>query len=327
MKEKKLYFAPMEGVAGYIFRNIYIDFFDDADKFFSPLVVTRPSGIMKNKELRDILPENNEKLVLIPQILANNADGFINASEQMRELGYDEVNLNLGCPSGTVVSKKRGAGFLKYPDELDEFFDRIFSSCNVRISVKTRIGFENPEEIYTLMEIFNKYPIYELVIHPRTRMDMYKNRPNFEMFEYALNNSKNPVCYNGDIKTKSDFDLITGKFDKIESVMIGRGILSNPGLFGEIRKKKAVDKELFKKYHQAVFDKFCEVYEGDTYILFKLKELWNYFSVNFIDADKHIKKIRKARKLTEYVAAVEKIFNDCEFSIYNNKMHTLLSIM
>ena len=132
MAVKKLYFAPMEGVAGYIFRNIYADFFDDADKFFSPFVVTRPSGIMKNKELRDILPENNEKLFLVPQILANNADGFINASKQMRELGYDEVNLNLGCPSGTVVSKKRGAGFLKYPDELDKFLDRIYSECDIK---------------------------------------------------------------------------------------------------------------------------------------------------------------------------------------------------
>lgn len=315
MKEKKLYFAPMEGVAGYIFRNIYVDFFDDADKYFSPFVVTRPSGIMKNKELRDILPENNEKLFLVPQILANNADGFINAAKQMKELGYEEVNLNLGCPSGTVVSKKRGAGFLRYPDELDEFFDRIYSECDVKISVKTRIGFEKSDEIYRLMEIFNKYPIYELIIHPRTRMDMYKNKPDLTMFGYALNESKNPVCYNGDIKTKADFEIIAERFPEIDSVMIGRGILSNPGLFGEIKNKGAIDKEIFKKYHQAVFDKFCEVYDGDTFILFKLKELWAYFANDFNDADKYIKKIRKSKKITEYIAAVEKIFSDCEFAI------------
>lgn len=315
MKEKKLYFAPMEGVAGYIFRNIYVDFFDDADKYFSPFVVTRPSGIMKNKELRDILPENNEKLFLVPQILANNADGFINAAKQMKELGYEEVNLNLGCPSGTVVSKKRGAGFLRYPDELDEFFDRIYNECDVKISVKTRIGFEKSDEIYRLMEIFNKYPIYELIIHPRTRMDMYKNKPDLTMFGYALNESKNPVCYNGDIKTKADFEIIAERFPEIDSVMIGRGILSNPGLFGEIKNKGAIDKEIFKKYHQAVFDKFCEVYDGDTFILFKLKELWAYFANDFNDADKYIKKIRKSKKITEYIAAVEKIFSDCEFAI------------
>ncbi len=315
MKEKKLYFAPMEGVAGYIFRNIYVNFFDDADKYFSPFVVTRPSGIMKNKELRDILPENNEKLFLVPQILANNADGFINAAKQMKELGYEEVNLNLGCPSGTVVSKKRGAGFLRYPDELDEFFDRIYNECDVKISVKTRIGFEKSDEIYRLMEIFNKYPIYELIIHPRTRMDMYKNKPDLTMFGYALNESKNPVCYNGDIKTKADFEMIAERFPEIDSVMIGRGILSNPGLFGEIKNKGAIDKETFKKYHQAVFDKFCEVYDGDTFILFKLKELWAYFANDFNDADKYIKKIRKSKKITEYIAAVEKIFSDCEFAI------------
>lgn len=315
MREKKLYFAPMEGVAGYIFRNIYVDLFDDADKYFSPFVVTRPSGIMKNKELRDILPENNEKLFLVPQILANNADGFINASKQMKELGYDEVNLNLGCPSGTVVSKKRGAGFLRYPDELDEFFDRIYDECDIKISVKTRIGFEKSEEIYRLMEIFNKYPIYELIIHPRTRMDMYKNKPDLEAFEYALNESKNPVCYNGDVKTKADFEMIANRFSKTESVMIGRGILSDPGLFGEIKGKGAIDKEIFKRYHQVIFERFCEVYDGDTFILFKLKELWAYFAADFKDADKYVKKIRKSKKLTEYMAAVENIFNDCEFEV------------
>lgn len=315
MGDKKLYFAPMEGVAGYIFRNIYVDFFDDADKYFSPFVVTRPSGIMKNKELRDILPENNEKLFLVPQILANNADGFINASKQMKELGYDEVNLNLGCPSGTVVSKKRGAGFLRYPEELDKFFDRIYNQCDMKISVKTRIGFEKPQEIYRLMEIFNKYPIYELIIHPRTRMDMYKNKPNLDMFEYALKESKNPVCYNGDIKTKADFEMITQRFPETDSIMIGRGLLSNPGLFGEIKNKGAIDKEIFKRYHQAVFERFCEVYDGDTFILFKLKELWAYFANDFKDADRYVKKIRKSKKLTEYVAAVDKIFNDCEFMI------------
>lgn len=315
MGDKKLYFAPMEGVAGYIFRNIYVDFFDDADKYFSPFVVTRPSGIMKNKELRDILPENNEKLFLVPQILANNADGFINASKQMKELGYNEVNLNLGCPSGTVVSKKRGAGFLRYPEELDEFFDRIYNECDMKISVKTRIGFEKPQEIYRLMEIFNKYPIYELIIHPRTRMDMYKNKPNLDMFEYALKESKNPVCYNGDIKTKADFEMITQRFPETDSVMIGRGLLSNPGLFGEIKNKGAIDKEIFKRYHQAVFERFCEVYDGDTFILFKLKELWAYFANDFKDADRYVKKIRKSKKLTEYVAAVDKIFSDCEFMI------------
>ena len=315
MEKKKLYFAPLEGVAGYIFRNIYADFFDDVDKYFSPFVVTRPSGIMKNKELRDILPENNENISLVPQILANNADGFINAAGQMRELGYNEVNLNLGCPSGTVVSKKRGAGFLRYPEELDEFLDRIYTECDMKISVKTRIGFENPDEIYRLIEIFNKYPVYELIIHPRTRQDMYKNKPNLEMFDYTLNTSKNPVCYNGDIKTKSDYDMITERFPDTDSIMIGRGILANPGLFGQIRGKGAIDKEFFKKYHQAIFDKFCQVYDGDTFILFKLKELWAYFANDFDDADKYVKKIRKAKKLTEYKAAVETLLSRCSFSV------------
>ena len=185
----------------------------------------------------------------------------------------------------------------------------------MKISVKTRIGFENPDEIYRLIEIFNKYPVYELIIHPRTRQDMYKNKPNLEMFDYALNTSKNPVCYNGDIKTKSDYDMITERFPDTDSIMIGRGILANPGLFGQIRGKGAIDKEFFKKYHQVIFDKFCQAYDGDTFILFKLKELWAYFANDFDDADKYVKKIRKAKKLTEYKAAVETLLSRCSFSV------------
>ena len=144
---------------------------------------------------------------------------------------------------------------------------------------------------------------------------MYKNKPNLEMFEYALGESKNPVCYNGDIKKKEDYELIAERFQETDSVMIGRGILSNPGLFGEIKGNGAIDKEIFKKYYQTIFEKYCEVYDGDTFILFKLKELWAYFANDFENADKHLKKIRKSKKITEYEDAVEKLFSDCEFRI------------
>ena len=163
------YFAPMEGLTGYIYRNAHNAFFNNIDKYFSPFIVANQSSSFKTRELNDILPENNQGLVLIPQLLTNNAKDFINTSNKIKQLGYNEINLNLGCPSGTVVSKNRGSGFLSKTEELNVFFEEIFSQATTKISVKTRIGKDQPEEFYNLIEIFNKYPIEELIIHPRTQ--------------------------------------------------------------------------------------------------------------------------------------------------------------
>ena len=165
----------------------------------------------------------------VPQILTNSAEDFIKTAERLQEYGYEEVNLNLGCPSKTVVSKGRGSGFLAEPDRLNAFLEEIFNETPIRISVKTRIGKESPEEWIRLLEIYNQYPMEELIIHPRIQTDFYKNTPNLEMFEYAVKNSKNPLCYNGDICTKEEYETICNRFPEVPSVMIGRGILKNPG--------------------------------------------------------------------------------------------------
>ncbi|MEQ8199412.1 MAG: tRNA-dihydrouridine synthase family protein, partial [Clostridiaceae bacterium] len=196
----KYYLAPMEGITGYIYRNSYEKFFCNIDKYFTPFIVPNRSRSLKTKELRDILPENNKDINnIVPQILTNDSEGFIATAKKLQQLGYKEINLNLGCPSGTVVSKNRGSGFLAQREELDVFLDEIFKMDHMKISIKTRIGKDSPEEFYELIKIYNKYPLEELIIHPRTRNDFYGNKPNLEVFKDALSLSTNPVCYNGDI--------------------------------------------------------------------------------------------------------------------------------
>lgn len=308
----KYYFAPMEGITGYIYRNSYKKFFNNIDKYFTPFIVPNTSRSLKTKELRDILPENNKGINIVPQILTNDSEGFIFTTNKLKQLGYDEINLNLGCPSGTVVSKNRGSGFLSKTDELDKFLEDIFKMDDVKISIKTRIGKDSPEEFYKLIEIYNKYPLEELIIHPRTQKDFYGNKPNLEVFKDALKLSKNEICYNGDIFTKDDYNNLIKDFKDVDKVMLGRGILSNPGLMNEIKNDSFLDKKVLKEFHDEVFNNYRELFNEDKNAIFRMKELWGYMIYIFSDNKKYAKKIKKAQKLESYNDAVSSLFEEQE---------------
>ncbi len=231
----QLYFAPLEGIGGYVYRNAQADFFPKADKYFSPFISPGEKRRLTPRDRRDVAPEHNERIYLVPQILTNQAGLFVETVKELQAFGYGEVNLNLGCPSRTVVTKGRGAGFLGRLEELENFLDEIFEKCDVRISVKTRLGMEDPEEFVHLLEIFNRYPMEELIIHPRVQTDYYNNRPDREMFSYALAQAKIPVVYNGDLFSPSAFSAFHRKFPAVDVVMMGRGVLADPALFGEVR--------------------------------------------------------------------------------------------
>ncbi len=226
----KYYLAPMEGITGYIYRNSYDKFFNNIDKYFTPFIVPNKSRSLKTKELRDVLPENNKGINVVPQILTNDSEGFIITARKLQQLGYNEINLNLGCPAGTVVSKNRGSGFLAKREELDIFLNEIFKIRDMRISIKTRIGKDNPEEFYELIKIYNKYPIEELIIHPRTQKDFYGNKPNLDVFKDAINLSVNPICYNGDIFTTNDYNKLIKNFPKNKNSNVRKRNISESGI-------------------------------------------------------------------------------------------------
>ena len=300
----------MEGLTGYIYRNAHNAFFNKIDKYFSPFIVANQSKGFRTRELNDLLPENNQGLVLIPQLLTNNAKDFIHTSNKIKQLGYNEINLNLGCPSGTVVSKNKGSGFLAKTEELDLFFEEVFSEATTKISVKTRIGKDEPEEFYHLIEIFNKYPIEELIIHPRTQKDFYKNKPNLRIFEDALSLSKNPVCYNGNIFSVEDYKAFSTDFNSVETLMLGRGLLTNPGLISDIENNIKLEKRLLKEFHDKIYEDYKGILFGDRNVLFKMKELWFYMIPMFSDNVKYAKKIRKSERLNDYDEAVSNLFRE-----------------
>jgi tRNA-dihydrouridine synthase len=308
----KYYFAPLEGVTGYIYRNAYQTFFGEIDKYFIPFISPSKNMGFTSRELNDVLPEHNQGLSVVPQILTNNSEYFIGTVNELTKFGYDEINLNLGCPSGTVVAKHKGSGFLAQRKQLDEFLEDIFSKASTKISIKTRIGKDSPDEFYELIEIFNKYPLKELIIHPRIQTDFYKNKPNMEVFKDALTLSKNPVCYNGDIFNATDYRELVEMYPSLDAVMLGRGLIANPALIGEIKNNHVIDKQVMKAFHDAVYAGYQEILSGDRNVLFKMKEFWFYMIHLFAESDKYAKKIRKTDRLHDYEEVISRLFHELD---------------
>lgn len=308
----KYYFAPLQGVTGYIYRNAYQTYFGQIDKYFTPFISPTSSKSLTTRELKDILPEHNEGVPVIPQILTNNAEYFLDTIDKLTQLGYHEVNLNLGCPSGTVVSKNKGSGFLAQRQKIDEFLEEVFSRVSVKVSIKTRIGKDSPEEFPEIIEVYNKYPLEELIIHPRIQKDFYGNTPNMEVFTAALASSKNPVCYNGDIFIFEDYKNLTEKHTNLGAVMLGRGLITNPALLGQIKGNPIIDKKLLKLFHDEVYKGYRETISEERNVLFKMKEFWFYMINLFADREKYAKKIRKTDRFSDYETIISRLFQELE---------------
>ena len=309
-----LYFAPLEGITTYPYRNLHHKYFGGVDKYFTPFLAPGPEQGMSVKEMRDVLPENNAGVPVVPQILTNRAGDFLLASKKLSEMGYREINLNLGCPSGTVTAKKKGSGFLLYPDR---FFDEVFSDAAVRngeflVSVKTRIGKNEVEEWPELMQVYNRYPIHELTVHPRIQKEFYKGTPHLDVFTDILKESRNPVVYNGDLFTVEKVKEFREKFPTVGTVMIGRGLIRNPAL-AEMILQEETEPEAdilprIREFHDALFEHYRETMSGDRNLLFRMKDLWSYMLAEVPDSEKLAKKIRKSQHVPEYLAAVEEVF-------------------
>lgn len=312
-----IYFAPLEGITTYPYRNLHHKYFGGVEKYFTPFLAPGPEQGMSVKEMRDVLPENNAGVPVVPQILTNRAGDFLLASKKLSEMGYREINLNLGCPSGTVTAKKKGSGFLLYPDDLDRFFDEVFSDAAVRngeflVSVKTRIGKNEVEEWPELMQVYNRYPIHELTVHPRIQKEFYKGTPHFDVFTDILKESRNPVVYNGDLFTVEKVKELREKFPTVGTVMIGRGLIRNPALAEMILQEETeLEADILpriREFHDALFEHYRETMSGDRNLLFRMKDLWSYMLAEVPDSEKLAKKIRKSQHVPEYLAAVEEVF-------------------
>jgi len=326
----QIYFAPLEGITGFAYRNVHRQFFGDAVcKYFSPFAAPNYTHHFKTREREDIAPVNNIGLYLVPQILTNRAGDFLWAAEEMYAMGYREINLNLGCPMPTVVKKGRGSGQLGDPDALDLFLEEICRGMEqipgkicpqgdcipetIRFTVKTRIGLESAGNAGKLVEIFNRYPIAELTVHPRTQRDLYGGKPDLETFSMFLEKSRHPVVYNGDIFSFADFDKIRSRFPDCGAFMLGRGLIADPALARELCGGAPLQKEELRRFHDAVFQSLKASLPGQAPLMGKMKELWFYMGRNFSGADRFLKEIKKAKNEIQYQSAVRALFANCSF--------------
>ena len=298
----KYYMAPLESVTTWIYRQAHAKIYGRLDKYFIPFLEPHEKRDFKTRELQEILPEHNENIYAVPQILTNRSEGFIKLAKALKEWGYEEINLNLGCPSKTVVTKGKGSGFLAKPEELKLFLTEIFDALSgeVKISVKTRIGKEDPEEFPALLELFNKYPMEELIIHPRVQKDGYGNVPRLEIYELAEKQSMNPICYNGDLYTREQIRNLTERFPGTQRLMFGRGFLRNPGLLYNEGKDSEETFEKFWAFHDLVYEGYQERNMGDRNVLFKMKELWSYQVYQFPEPERLFKTFKKVQDCNEY---------------------------
>lgn len=307
----RYYFAPMEGVTGALFRQVHHRYFPGVDKYYTPFLSPSQDHVFSRRERREIEPGRNEGLNVVPQLLTRRAEDFLWAAEELFQRGYREVNLNLGCPSGTVTAKGKGAGFLGRRAELEEFLDTVFARAGGPISVKTRLGVQDPEEFWALLELYNRYPIVELTIHPRVQKDLYRHPVRREELGRMLVESRNPVCYNGDIVTQRDLEELEGTWKGFEAVMIGRGLIADPAMVSCRQGGPALDRERLGRFLEELYQGYTEEYGGARNAMFRMKELWPYLLCRFQGAEGYGKKLRKARTPGEYEDVARRILDEC----------------
>ena len=307
----ELYFAPMEGITGARYRQAHRACFGGADRYYLPFLSPTRDHLFTPRELRQVSPEANARLEAVPQLLTREPADFLWAARALGEMGYGEVNLNLGCPSGTVVAKGKGAGLLADLPALERLLEGIFSGDlgGTRVSVKTRMGMVSPVEFGPLLELFGHYPISLLIIHPRVREDYYRHPVRRGEFLDFLPQVGLPWCWNGGVTDRESFDRAAA-LPGVRGVMVGQGLLADPALARKFRGGPPASREELRQFHDLLYQSYLADFGSQRNTVFHMKEVWRYLSRLFDGGDKVFKQIKKAQDAPAYEGAVDRIFRE-----------------
>lgn len=298
------YFAPMEGLTDSVFRRVHDRYFKGVHRYYTPFLSPANHCQLTPRMQQELPAADAVSFQTVPQLLTKNPEDFLWLTEICADLGYKEVNLNLGCPSGTVTAKGKGAGMLRSTETLDAFLEEIFQNSPVNISVKTRIGFEDPAEFPAILEVLNRYPICQLTVHPRVRKAFYSGKPCMDTFSYATVHSKNPLCYNGNLCSKEDIAIFHSNYPTVDAVMLGRGLIADPGMLSP----GGTRRETLQEFCNALLEEYIVCYGGARNAMFRLKENWSYLICKFDNNEKLGKKLRKTTDLQQYRDITKEIF-------------------
>lgn len=298
------YFAPLEGITDRIYRDVHHKFFPGIHRYYTPFLSPTVHRSLTPKEVRELPEADTLDYEVVPQLLTKVAEDFLWMADQCAQRGYREVNLNLGCPSGTVTAKGKGSGMLSDPDALTRFLDAIFQNAPVEISVKTRLGVHDPSEFPRLLEVYNRFPIKELTVHPRVRDVFYKGDVDMDAFRLAADNSRCPVCFNGNLCSQADIQTLSQRFPNVDAVMLGRGLIADPGMLTP----GGTQRNTLEAFHEALLENYLEAFGGSRNAMFRLKENWYFLICKFEDGEKLHKRLRKTTDIQEYRSITREIF-------------------
>ena len=306
----RYYLAPLEGITDSIYRRIHHKYFPGIDRYYMPFISPTIHRQLTHKEDRELPLADSVAFEAIPQILTKVPEDFLWAAQVCADRGYTEVNLNAGCPSGTVVSKGKGSGMLRDVDELDRFLETVFRDCPIPISVKTRLGVEDPQDFAAILEVYNRYPIRELTIHPRVRKDFYKEPVREEWFRYAWDNSSNPLCYNGNLCTPEQISDVRQRYPGLESIMLGRALIGDPGMFTP----GGTTAPALQAFHDELMEEYIAAFGSARNAMFRLKENWHFLALRFDGSEKLWKRLRKTTDIAEFRSITAEIFQTLPLS-------------
>jgi tRNA-dihydrouridine synthase len=310
----RLWLAPLRGFTDMAFRNVYTRHYQGFDVAIAPFVPSTPGGHLKPSALNGLLPANNTRLPVVPQIMSKVAQDFIDVALRLTDLGYREVNWNLGCPYPMVAKKGRGCGMLPYPDRIKNFLDDVVPKMPMRLSIKTRLGYRRNDELLKLLPLLNNYPIAYLMVHPRTGKQMYRGEINLDVFGECLKITSIPVIYNGGITSVAKFNELTARFGQVDEWMIGRGALMAPTLAEAIKAEGPFLSngwaEGFRAFHDNLYAAYAAILSGPSHLLARMKGFWTYFAAQFDDPRRVAKRIHKLKRLENYRTTVEGIIDE-----------------
>ncbi len=303
-------FAPLEGITTALYRRLHHKYFPGVDRYYTPFLSPTQEHRFTPREQREFFPEYNQGIPVIPQILTKNPEDFLWAAQELADMGYQTVNLNLGCPSGTVTAKGKGCGMLADPVALQQFLHTVFEQAPCRISIKTRLGMDDPEAFGQIMEIYGQFPLAELIVHPRVRKDLYRHPVRKDAFDKIYGVWQDPLTYNGSIVTAADFSSCESSYPRLTGIMIGQGLVSDPFLAGRIRSGQQTDRETLKTFCDALVEGYSDQFGSRANAAKRMKDVWFYLIRLFESGDKHLKRILKSKTPEEYELAVHAIFQE-----------------
>lgn len=306
--------SPLQGFTDFRFRNAFHKYFGGIDTFYSPYIKLNGKLVIKGSYERDILPENNSTLNVIPQIITNDAEEFLFVAKYIQQFGYKELNWNLGCPYPMVAKCGMGSGLISNTSQIEHILKRVHNETDIIVSMKMRMGYENPTEILDVFPILEQYPIKNIAIHARIGKQLYKGGVDLDSFQKCLDTSKQKIYYNGDITSVEKFRTMQERFPSIDHWMIGRGLIADPFLPSMIKNNTTEypknKLEIFEAFHDTIYQEYDSYLQGPTPIRMKMLGFWEYFSESFSNPQKTYKKIKKAGNSKNYESAVKEIFKN-----------------